>query len=121
MGIRAVMVNEMESDYIQYSEQLGFSKSKLRKYMVRNSIIPNFTWIPITLASLISETLLVEVVFQYPGLGTLAYNAIYGLDYPLIEATFVITMLIVLVGNFLCDILYGKLDPRIGSKYVSGE
>ena len=119
VGMRAMVLYELESDYIQYCEQLGFRKNKLRKYIVKNAILPNFTWLPMNISGLISQTLLVEVVFGYPGLGTLAYNAIFAYDYPLIEATFVISVLIVLVGNFLCDIIYGILDPRIGSEYVS--
>jgi len=121
VGMRAMTLYEMESDYIQYSKQLGFRKSKLRKYAVRNAILPNFTWLPMTLSSLVGQTLLVELIFGYPGLGNLAYNAVFNMDYPLIEATFIFTVGIVLVGNFLCDILYGILDPRIGSSYVGGK
>ncbi|KXB00967.1 hypothetical protein AKJ41_03270 [candidate division MSBL1 archaeon SCGC-AAA259O05] len=119
VGMRAMTVYEMESDYITYSKQLGFSKDKLRQYAERNAILPNFTWIPITFKTLISQTLLVEVVFGYPGLGYLAYHGVMAQDYPLIQACFAISILIVLIGNFIADLMYGKLDPRIGSGYVS--
>jgi len=118
VGMRAMVIYELGSDYINFAYALGFGRKKLRKYAERNAILPNFTWLPITFSALISQTLLVEVVFGYPGLGTLLYNAVLAIDYPLIEATCMITILIVLVGNFICDILYGKLDPRIGSGYV---
>jgi peptide/nickel transport system permease protein len=121
VGMRAMTLYEMESDYIQYSKQLGFKKSKLRKYSVRNAILPNFTWLPVVLSGLVGQTLLVELIFGYPGLGSLAYKAVFNLDYPLIEATFIAAVGIVLVGNFICDILYGILDPRIGSSYVGGK
>jgi peptide/nickel transport system permease protein len=121
IGMRAMTVYEMESDYMQYSKQLGFSRGKLRSYAAHNAILPNFTWIPVALSSLISQTLLVEVVFGYPGLGTLMYQAIYAADYPLIEASFVIIILIVLVGNFFADMLYGVIDPRIATGYVGGK
>lgn len=121
VGMRALMIYEAESDYVQYLQQLGFSKNKLRKYAMRNAILPNFTGLPLTLSSLVSQTLLVETVFGYPGLGTLSYNAVYSADYPLLEATFLFTIAIVLVGNFICDVLYGILDPRIGARYVGGE
>lgn len=117
VGMRAMTIYEMESDYMHYSEQLGFTKGKLRKYAKHNAILPNFTWIPVTLTGLVSQTLLVEVVFGYPGIGTLLYNAVFARDYPLIEACFVVTVLIVLVGNFVADILYGLIDPRIVSGY----
>ncbi len=113
VGMRAMTIYEMESDYMHYSEQLGFTKGKLRKYAEHNAILPNFTWIPLTLAGLVSQTLLVEVIFGYPGIGTLLYNAVFAIDYPLIEACFIMTVLIVLVGNFAADILYGVIDPRI--------
>ena len=121
VGMRAMTLYEMESDYIQYSKQLGFRKSKLRKYSVRNAILPNFTWLPVVLSSLVGQTLLVEIIFGYPGLGNLAYQAVFNMDYPLIEATFILTVAIVLVGNFICDVLYGILDPRIGSSYVGSK
>jgi peptide/nickel transport system permease protein len=118
IGMRAMTVYEMESDYMQYSKQLGFTKGKLREYVVHNAILPNFTWIPVAIAGLVGQTLLVEYVFVYPGLGTLMYRAVTALDYPLIEACFVMTVLIVLVGNFVADIVYGVLDPRIATGYV---
>lgn len=120
IGMRAMMVYEMESDYMQYSKQLGFSREKLRSDAEHNAILPNFTWIPVALSSLVSQTLLVEVVFGYPGLGTLMYMAVYAADYPLLEACFVIIVLIVLVGNLVADLLYGKIDPRIATGYVGG-
>jgi peptide/nickel transport system permease protein len=121
VGMRAMTLYEMESDYIQYSKQLGFKKNKLRKYSVRNAILPNFTWLPVVLSSLVGQTLLVELIFGWPGLGSLAYQGVFNSDYPLIEATFIFAVGIVLVGNFICDILYGLLDPRIGSSYVGAK
>ncbi|KXA91675.1 hypothetical protein AKJ57_00245 [candidate division MSBL1 archaeon SCGC-AAA259A05] len=118
VGMRAMTIHEMESDYINYSKRLGFSRKKLRSYAERNAILPNFTWVPITLNALIGQTLLVEYVFGYRGLGKLFYKAAINQDYPLLEAGFVTTLLLVLVGNFVADILYGKLDPRIASGYV---
>lgn len=118
IGMRAMVVYEMESDYMHYSEQLGFSRGKLRSYAERNAILPNFTWIPVTLNMLIGQTLLVEYVFGYRGIGNLFYIATLNQDYPLLEACFVVTLLVVLMGNFVADLLYAKLDPRIAKGYV---
>jgi peptide/nickel transport system permease protein len=118
MGMRASISYQLQSMYIDYTKRLGFSQDKLRRYMQRVAILPNFTWLPMSFASLVSQTMLVEVVFGYPGLGTLMYQAALSADYPLLEATFMITMIIVLIGNFLCDMIYGILDPTIGSRYV---
>jgi len=118
VGMRATILNEMESDYIRYARQLGFRGSALRKYSKDNSILPNFTNIPMVFTWLMSETMLVEVVFAYPGLGTLMYQSAMNLDYPLFQATFVMLILITVVGNLLIDLLYAVLDPRIASGYI---
>jgi len=119
VGMRGAISAQLRSTYVYYARQLGFSSEKIRKYVVRNAILPNFTWLPMSFAGLIGQTLLVEVVFGYPGLGSLMWTAVFSLDYPLLEATFLITILLVLFGNFICDILYGILDPTIGASYVA--
>jgi peptide/nickel transport system permease protein len=62
----------------------------------------------------------VEYVFGWPGLGTMAYQAVTAIDYPMIQAIFLITVGLVLFGNFLVDIIYGFIDPRIRRGYVGG-
>ena len=119
VGMRAAMASQLKSTYVQYSKHLGFSFGRIRKYMERNAILPNFTWLPMSFAGLIGQTLLVEVVFGYPGLGQMMYAAAFSLDYPLLEATFLITMLVVLIGNFVCDIIYGILNPVVGSSFIA--
>lgn len=119
IGMRAMSIYEMESDYINYSRQLGFREGKLRKYVEENAVLPNFNQIPIILKWLITNTLLVEIVFGYPGIGLTMYKAAVQMDYPLLQACFIIIVLIVMGGNFIIDILNGIIDPRIGSGYVS--
>ncbi|MFP4006012.1 MAG: ABC transporter permease [Candidatus Hadarchaeia archaeon] len=122
VGMRSMTLYEMESDYMQYSKQLGFSEEKLRQIAERNAILPNFTGIPQIFNILIGQTLIVEIVMGYNGLGYLFYDAaVPPIDVPLLQATFLITLLIVLAGNFVIDVLYGVLDPRIGTGYVGGE
>jgi peptide/nickel transport system permease protein len=121
LGMRASVASQVRSAYTLYMRNLGFSFKKLRERVERNAILPNFTWLPMSFSGLVGQTLLVETVFGYPGIGSLMYDAAFSLDYPMLEATFLITMLIVLVGNLICDIIYGLLDPRIGSRYVSEE
>jgi len=119
-GMRAMTIYERQSDYIFYSKQLGFTESKVRNYAQSNAILPQVTGLPIILSSLIGQTLLVEYVFGWPGLGTLAYRAVTAIDYPMIQAIFLITIGLVLIGNFLIDIIYGFIDPRIRTGYVGG-
>jgi peptide/nickel transport system permease protein len=119
-GMRAMTIYEKQSDYIYYSKQMGFSESKSRKYARKNAILPQITGLPIILSSLIGQTMIVEYVFGWPGLGTVMYRAVTNIDYPLIQAVFVFTVLLVLIGNFLMDIIYGFIDPRIRTGYVGG-
>lgn len=119
ISMRASILSQSKSTYIEYSRQLGIPFKRIRKYIEKTAVLPNFTRFPMSFAGLIGQTLLVETVFGYPGLGSVMYGAAFSMDYPLLEATFMITIIIVLVGNFICDIIYGKLDPRIGSRYVS--
>lgn len=84
-------------------------------------MLPIITYIPLDISALIGQTLLVEIVFGYPGLGSLMFNGVFSADYPLLEATFMMIISIVLIGNLLTDILYGKLDPRVASGYVGGK
>ena len=117
-GMRAMTIYERQSDYIYYSEQMGFTGGKLRKYAQRNAILPLITGVPAMFSSLIGQTMLVEYIFGWPGLGTLLYDAVQAIDYPLMQGILVFTVVVVLVGNFLLDILYGFIDPRIRTGYV---
>jgi len=119
-GMRAMTIYERQSDYIYYSQQMGFTRNKLRKYAQRNAILPMITGVPAMFGSLIGQTMLVEYVFGWPGLGTLLFGSVQAIDYPLMQGIFVFTVLVVLVGNFLIDILYGFIDPRIRTGYVGG-
>jgi len=112
-GMRAMTIYEMNSGYILYCEKLGFRKYKLQNIVQRNAILPQFTGLNLRLSEFIGATLVLEQVLYWPGIGNLMINAFTANDYPLIMATFFITILIVLIGNFMIDIAYGFLDPRI--------
>jgi len=118
-GMRAAIASETRSSYVEFCRFLGFSHRRVMHYMMRSAILPNLTWFPLTFVGLISQTLLVEIVFGYPGLGFYMYLAAFTLDYPLMEALFLMIMLIVVLGSLIVEILYGLLNPRIGAAYVS--
>jgi peptide/nickel transport system permease protein len=65
------------------------------------------------LNGLVGETIVIEAIFGWPGMGSLALGAVNSQDYPLIMGTFMVTLIIVVIGNFLVDITYGFIDPRI--------
>ncbi len=118
VGMWSMMLYEMRSDYILYCQQLGFRRRTLKKYAKRNAMLPQYTGFNLVLSGLIGQTVITEVVFGWPGLGSLGYRAILSRDYPLLMGTFLVTVVVVLVGNFLIDIFYGLIDPRIRTGYV---
>jgi len=118
IGMRSMTLYEMDSDYILYADRLGFRRSKLRSYIQRNAILPQFTSLNLMFNSLIGETLVLENVFGWPGIGLLSYKAVFALDFPLVMGCFMVTMIVVIFGNFLIDIAYGFIDPRIRTGYM---
>lgn len=112
-GMRAMVIHEMDSGYVRYGEQLGFREGKLMSYAKRNAMLPQFTGINLYLNALIGETAIIEILYGWPGIGNVMYSAISNYDYPLISGCFIILMIIVIFGNFLVDVLYGLVDPRI--------
>jgi peptide/nickel transport system permease protein len=112
-GMRSMTLYELDSGYILYAKQLGFRKKKLMSYARRNAILPQFTGLNINLNNLIGMTMIIEMVFRWDGLGLLALEAVQARDYFMILGTFLVTMVVVVIGNFLVDIAYAFLDPRI--------
>ena len=112
-GMRSMTLYELDSGYILYARQLGFRNKKLISYARRNAILPQFTGLNVNLNNLIGMTMIIEVVFAWDGIGFLTYNAVLARDYFMMLGTFLITMVVVIVGNFLVDISYAFLDPRI--------
>jgi len=112
-GMRSMTLYELDSGYILYAKQLGFRKKKLASYAQRNAILPQFTGLNINLNNLIGMTMIIEMVFMWDGLGLLALDAVQARDYSMMLGTFLVTMVVVILGNFLVDIAYAFLDPRI--------
>jgi peptide/nickel transport system permease protein len=112
-GMRSMVIHEMDSGYVRYGEQLGFRKSKLMSYAERNAILPQVTGLNLLFNALIGETAILEIIFQWPGIGKMMFDAVGANDYPVIFGGFVVIMVVVILGNFLIDILYGFIDPRI--------
>jgi peptide/nickel transport system permease protein len=112
-GMRSMTLYEKDSEYLLYTEQLGFKQALIRRYAKRNAILPQITGLNMTLNNLIGQTIIIEAIFGWPGLGVMNIAALNSRDYPLIIGGFIITLLIVVVGNFILDITYGFIDPRI--------
>jgi peptide/nickel transport system permease protein len=112
-GMRSMTLYELDAGYILYSRQLGFRNKKLMSYAERNAILPQFTGLNINLNNLIGMTMIIEMVFAWDGIGLLALDAIRSRDYFMMLGTFLVTMIVVILGNFLVDVAYAFLDPRI--------
>lgn len=117
VGMRSLILYEINSDYANYLESLGFRDRKLLSYAFRNAMLPQVTGLPIYFASAFGGQLVTEIVFGYPGIGGTLYAAVIGQDYPLIQGGFLIIVIITILGNFLMDIFYAQIDPRIRIAY----
>lgn len=111
---REKMIDIMESDYILFARARGESlKNIIFRHGIRNVILPGLTLQFASISEIIGGSVLVEQVFSYPGLGQAAVAAGTGSDVPLLLGITLITALIVFLGNFIANILYGVVDPRI--------
>jgi len=113
IGMREMAVYELNSDYVLYSRSLGIGNRKITRYVFRNAVLPQITGFATSLGRVVGGSLVTEVVFSYPGLGTVLFTAVRQSDYPLIQGCTLAVTLAVLAANFLMDICYGLIDPRI--------
>jgi peptide/nickel transport system permease protein len=115
--VRTAMLETLSSQYITVARSKGLKDSVvLYKHALRNCAIPLITYIGLQFGNLIGGIVVVEKVFNWPGLGTLAFDAISGRDYPVLQGTVTVLSLIIVVVNLLVDMAYGLVDPRIRSK-----
>ena len=104
--------------FMLLAEAKGLSRSRrLLRYGMRNAILPVYTRLGIHLGFLVSGTVFVETVFNYPGMGRLAYEAALVHDYPVLQAIFLLTTLCVVGANLLVDVTYPFLDPRVRAEH----
>lgn len=118
IGMRAMVIYELGADYVTYSDSLGLPDSKVLRYVFRNSMLPQITGLAINLGLILGGSLVTELVFSYPGTGFLVFRALSTLDYPLIQGTFILLISTLLLANFLVDLVYAYIDPRIRTGYV---
>jgi peptide/nickel transport system permease protein len=112
--LRSSMLEALDSEYIKLARIKGASPRRVVwKHALRNSLLPVLTFTAMYLAALITGCILIETVFAWPGMGRLAYRAIVNQDYPLIQGVVLTTGTAVIIANFVVDLLYGYIDPRI--------
>jgi len=112
IGMRNMIIYELEADYSHYLEALGAPKSLIRNYAYRNAILPQLTGLALQLGVIVAGALSTEIVFSYPGIGFLILQAILNQDYFLLQGCFLFVIIGVLLANFIIDIAYVFVDPR---------
>jgi peptide/nickel transport system permease protein len=112
IGMRNMIIYELEADYSNYLGALGAPTKLVRKYAYRNALLPQITGLALALGAVVAGAIVVEIVFSYPGLGTLTLSAIQNRDYFLIQGIFLFLITGVLIANFVIDIAYVFIDPR---------
>ncbi len=112
--MRTSMLDVLGEEYIVTAKAKGLpEKTVLFKHAARNALLPLVTSFVIALAFTVAGGVITEQVFTYPGVGLLYISALMQLDLPIVYATLYMITLLVLAGNFVADILYGVLDPRV--------
>jgi peptide/nickel transport system permease protein len=113
LGMRNMMVTTMSEDYVLAAEAKGLSTWRVMVvYAGRNAILPSIANFALSLGFIVSGALLTELVFSYPGLGFVLFQAVSNEDFPLMQGIFLILTLAVLLANFIADFCYALLDPR---------
>jgi len=113
IGMRSMAIYELNADYVKYSRFMGIKDRKILGYVFRNAMLPQVTGLALSIGTMVSGALVAEIIFSYPGLGTIIMTAVLGRDYPLISAATLVITVMVLTANFFIEILYGLIDPRI--------
>ncbi len=113
IGMRSMSIYELNADYVKYSRFMGIHDRKIIGYVFRNAMLPQITGLALSIGTMVGGALFAEIIFSYPGLGTTLLHSVLGQDYPLISASTLIITMMVLIANFLIEIIYGFIDPRV--------
>lgn len=112
IGMRNMIIYELEADYSQYLEALGAPRKLIRKCAFRNAMLPQITGLALQLGVIVAGSVVTEMVFSYPGIGSLILQAVQNQDYFLIQGCFLFIIMGVLLANLAVDIVYIIVDPR---------
>jgi peptide/nickel transport system permease protein len=112
LGMRNMMVTTISEDFVLMAVAKGLPRRRVMWHAARNAVLPSIANLALTIGLLVSGSLLVEQIFNYPGVGNLLVNAVSNEDYPLLQGIFLLITFTVLGANLLADLLYYALDPR---------
>jgi len=115
--VRAEMMEILQTDYIKFAKARGIAEKIINyRYALKNGLIPVITITGINIGTLIAFSIITETVFQWPGMGSLFINAVYFVDIPIMSAYMIMVAFIFVMINFIVDITYYYIDPRIRLK-----
>jgi peptide/nickel transport system permease protein len=113
LSMRNMMVTVASEDYITVAHAKGLPERRVMvSYAARNALLPNVSGFALSLGFIVGGTLLVEIVFSYPGIGYNLFQAVGSKDYPLMQGVFLVITMSVLIANLVADVAYLLLDPR---------
>ncbi len=114
LGTKILVQNLSEEDYVVYAQMMGLSDQKiLYSYVLRNAMLPQITGLGLSLGGIFGGAMMTEILFTYPGIGTLAYNAVRANDYNVMIAISFFSIIAVATALLILDLLYPLIDPRI--------
>ncbi len=112
--MRSSIIETLSEDYVNTARAMGLTEGRiLRRHALPNALLPTVTLIAINLGYVIAGAITVEVVFNWPGLGTLTVQALSARDYPVLQGVFLLLSVAVVLANLVADLVYGLLDPRV--------
>ena len=112
--MRASVMEVLAEDYILTAKGKGLATLEILKdHALRNAMLPMVTIVTVRLGFIVGGSIEVETVFAWPGLGRLIYDAVTKHDYPVLQGTFLLVALSVILANFVADLFYSVLDPRV--------
>jgi peptide/nickel transport system permease protein len=113
LTMRNTMITTLAEDYVRMARAKGLPNRRIMfDYAARNAILPNLTGFAMSLGFVVSGAILIEYVFNYPGVGYMLLQAVSNEDYPLMQGLFLLITVAVLVAILIADILTALLDPR---------
>ncbi len=114
LSMRSLIISEQGQDYILWAEARGLPRRRIFwGYAFRNALLPQTTGLALSFGHIVGGALITEVIFAYPGLGYVIYNAIRNLDFPVIQGTVLLLIISVSLANLVIDLIYPFIDPRI--------
>ena len=112
--LRRSVISQMEADYVRTALARGNTKNRVMyHHVLKNALIPVLTFWGMTIADIIANSMIIEQVFTIPGMGSLLISSISNRDYPVVLGIIVLIAALVVVINFIVDLLYSRIDPRI--------